>query len=67
MLEKRRDAFVYRRGQELSAILVKKLPVFVSVRDYIVTHNTFSGYLKALSGIDKKKIYSKTHIKALAG
>lgn len=51
--------------EECACISVSSKEKLFVVRDYIVTHNTFSGYLKALSGIDKKKYTAKLISKRL--
>lgn len=51
--------------EECVCISVSSKERLFVVNDYIVTHNTFSGYLKALSGIDKKKYTAKLISKRL--
>lgn len=53
------------RCDDCVCISVSSCEKLFITRDYIVTHNTFSGYLKALSGIDKKKYTAKLISKRL--
>jgi len=51
--------------EECACISVSSKEKLFVVRDYIVTHNTFSGYLKALNGIDKPNYTAKLISKRL--
>ena len=53
------------RCDDCVCISVSSCEKLFITRDYIVTHNTFSGYLKALNGIDKPNYTAKLISKRL--